>query len=159
MTNQDFVYTTYIKSTPEKVWAAITTPEFTRQYWGHELISDWKKGSKWHSVPTDEKRDKGIVGEIMESGPPKRLVLTWADPDKPEDDSRVTFEIDTIEDMVRLNVIHGNFKPGSIMATKIVIGWPLVLSSMKSFLETGKAIDVMNVKAALKQSCGSEAAA
>jgi hypothetical protein len=74
------------------------------------------------------------------------IVLTWADPNDTSDDSRVTFEINTIEDMVRLNVIHGNFKAGSIMATKIVIGWPLVLSSMKSFLETGKAIDIMAVK-------------
>ena len=158
MTNAkpDFVYTTYIKTTPEKLWAAITNPEFTRQYWGHENVSDWKKGSKWQLVANDDKRTIKVVGQVVESIPPKRLVLTWADPADTADDSRVTFEIDTIEDMVRLNVIHGNFKPGSIIATKIVIGWPLVLSSMKSFLETGKAIDVM---AALTQGCGSEVAA
>lgn len=155
MTNAkpDFVYTTYMKTTPEKLWAAITNPEFTRQYWGHENVSDWKKGSKWQLVANDDKRTIKVVGQVVESIPPKRLVLTWADPADTADDSRVTFEIDTIEDMVRLNVIHGNFKPGSIIATKIVIGWPLVLSSMKSFLETGKAID------ALTQGCGSEVAA
>jgi uncharacterized protein YndB with AHSA1/START domain len=159
MTNPDFVYTTYIKTTPEKVWAAITNPQFTRQYWGgHENVSDWKKGSDWKHADS-KGGDIRIIGKVLESNPPKRLVLTWADPADTADDSRVTFEIDTAGDMVRLNVIHGNFKPGSIMATKIVIGWPLVLSSMKSLLETGKAIDVMDVKAALKQSCGGEAAA
>ncbi len=149
MTNADFIYTTYIKSTPEKVWAAITNPEFTRQYWGHDNISDWKKGSDWKHA--DGKGGSArIIGKVLESNPPKRLVLTWADPADTADDSKVTFEIDTVQDLVRLNVIHGDFKPGSVMATKVVIGWPLVLSSMKSLLETGKAIDIM----ALKQ-CGS----
>jgi uncharacterized protein YndB with AHSA1/START domain len=154
MTNQDFVYTTYIKSTPEKVWAAITNPEFTRQYWGMDNISDWKKGSDWKHTDIAGKNVR-IIGKVLESNPPKRLVLTWADPADTADDSCVTFEIDAVENMVRLNVIHSNFKPGSIMATKVVIGWPLVLSNLKTLLETGKAIDIMGLKAALKQSCGS----
>jgi len=159
MSNSDFVYTTYIKTTPEKLWKAITTPEFARQYWGgNENISDWKKGSKWKHVDSNGSNVR-IVGEVSESNPFSRLVLTWADPTNLTDDSRVTFEIDTAGDLVRLNVVHGNFKPGSIMATKVVMGWPLVLSSMKSFLETGKAIDVMDVKAVFKQSCGNEGAA
>jgi hypothetical protein len=79
-------------------------------------------------------------------------VLTWADPQDPSDDSRVTFEIDTVGGMVRLNVIHGNFKSDSTMASKVAMGWPLVLSSMKSLLETGKAIDIM----AIKQGCGTK---
>src|SRR6185312_4250863 len=132
MTDQNFVYTTYIKSTPEKVWAAITNPEFARQYWGgNENVSDWKKGSEWKHVESKSGNVR-IIGKVLESNPPKRLVLTWADPADTADDSRLTFEIDTAGDMVRLNVLHGNFNPGSIMATKIVIGWPLVLSSMKS---------------------------
>lgn len=147
MNKPEFVYTTYIKTTPEKVWAAITNPEFARQYWGgRENISDWKKGSKWKHVPEGNENDVAVMGEVLESDPPRRLVLTWADPKAPADESRVILEIDPIGDMVRLNVIHGDFKPGSDMASKVAKGWPLVLSSMKSFLETGKAIDLLATK-------------
>ena len=142
MTNREFIYTIYIKTTPEKLWAAITNPEFTRQYWGKENVSSWEKGSKWRSVSNDDKRTVRITGEVLESIRPKRLVLTWAAPDDATDTSRVTFEIEPIEDMVRLNVRHGNFKAGLKMAGKVAVGWPLVLSSMKSFLETGKALDI-----------------
>ncbi len=142
--SNDFIYTTYIKTTPDKVWSAITNPEFTRQYWVHDNVSDWKVGSTWQHVASEGQIR--IVGQVLESVPPKRLVLSWASPENPSDDSRVTFEIEAIEDMVRLNVMHGNFKAGSTMAGAVVKGWPLVLSSMKSFLETGKAIDIMAVK-------------
>jgi uncharacterized protein YndB with AHSA1/START domain len=137
--SNDFIYTTYIKTTAEKVWAAITNPEFTRQYWGHDNISDWKVGSKWQHASSDGQVK--IVGQVLESVPPKHLVLSWANPANPTDESRVTFEIDTIGDMVRLNVMHGNFKAGSTMAAAVAKGWPRVLSSMKTFLETGKALD------------------
>ncbi len=137
--SNDYIYTTYIKTTAEKVWAAITNPEFTRQYWGHDNVSDWKVGSTWQHV-TSEGQAR-IVGQVLESVPPNRLVLSWANPANPTDESRVTFEIDTIEDMVRMNVMHGNFKAGSSMAEAVAKGWPRVLSSMKTFLETGKALD------------------
>jgi uncharacterized protein YndB with AHSA1/START domain len=141
MNNPEFVYTTYIKSTPEKVWAAITNPEFTKQYWGGMAnYSDWRSGSNW-----EHRSDEGEVyvgGEVEESIPPGRLVLTWADPGAPEDVSRVTFEIDQVADLVRLNVVHGDFTPGTLMAAKVKGGWPRVLSSLKSMLETGTGIDI-----------------
>lgn len=141
MTKPDFIYTTYIKSTPQKVWDAITNPEFTKQYWMHENVSDWKKGSEWKHV--DRKNDHAkIIGKIIESTPPKRLVLTWAEPADRADDSQVTFEIEAMEDMVRLNVIHGRFKADSKLPSRISMGWPLVLSNLKSFLETGTTMDI-----------------
>lgn len=156
MNSPDFVYTTYIRTTPEKLWAAITNPEFNRQYWGGgENISDWKKGSKWRHVGDDDKRTCRIAGEVLESVPPKRLVLSWADPADAADVSRVTFEIQPIDDMVRLNVVHGDFKAGSVMAGRVAWGWPRVLSSMKSFLETGMAL---NVWAGNGQPCSGAAA-
>lgn len=144
MTNTEFVYATYIKTTPEKLWDAITNPEFSRQYWVDGIVSDWKKGSKWRHIVSDNNSTCTIGGEILESVPHKRLVMTWADSTDTADisqHSRVTFEIEPFGDMVRLNVIHGNLKTGSIMAGKISIGWPRVLSSMKFLLETGTALD------------------
>jgi len=137
------VYTTFIRATPKKLWQAITRPEFTRQYWaGVENVSDWKKGSKWEHIGGDKQREVWITGKVLECIPPKRLVLSWADPDDLADQSRVTFEIEAIGDMVCLTVTHGNFKADSKMAGKVASGWPRVLSSMKSFLETGKGLNI-----------------
>jgi uncharacterized protein YndB with AHSA1/START domain len=79
---------------------------------------------------------------VLESNPPKRLVLSWADPDKLADKSRVTFEIEAIEDMVCLKVTHDKLKAGSKMHRGVSWGWPRVLSSMKTFLETGKGLNI-----------------
>lgn len=140
MTKPKLVYTTFIRSTSKKTWDAITKPEFTRKYWaGLANVSNWKKGSKWQHVADDN--DVYIVGKVVESVPPKRLVVTWADPDDLKDQSRVTFEIEPLKKNVRLTVTHDQFKPNSTMADKVSWGWPRVLSSLKSYLETGKALD------------------
>jgi uncharacterized protein YndB with AHSA1/START domain len=85
------------------------------------------------------------VGEVVECIPAKRLVLTWAEPEDLKDRSRVTFEIEAIKkDMVCLTVTHDKFKAGSKVAGRVAYGWPRVLSSMKSFLETGKGLDIFS---------------
>lgn len=141
MNNQDLIYTTYIKTTPEKLWHAITTPAFARQYWGEcEAISDWKTGAKWALERAHEKTC--AIGEVKECTPHKRLVLTWASPDEPDDVSRVSFDIKDMQGCVCLIVTHGQFKAGSKLPRNVSRGWPLVLSSLKTFLETGTPIDI-----------------
>jgi uncharacterized protein YndB with AHSA1/START domain len=147
----DYAYTTYIKSTPEKVWAAITTPEFTRQYWGHNNVSDWKKGSKWQHVSTKDGA-VNIEGEVIESTPHSRLVVSWFSPNNKDDVSRVTYEIEAVDGRVRLHVLHTDLTEGSNMATGVTKGWPVVLSSLKSYLETGEGFDIWAQK---DKSCAS----
>lgn len=140
-----FVYVTFIRSTPEKVFEAITKPEVARRYWGHENVSDWKPGSRWEHVRADAERTVNIVGKVVEATPPSRLVLSWAGPaqaDDPAAYSRVSFDIAPYEGMVRLTVTHDELEPGSGMDKGIRQGWPIVLSSLKSLLETGEGIDV-----------------
>ena len=141
MNKPELVYKMYIRSTPQKTWDAITKPEFTRQYWGGMAnVSDWKEGSEWQHVT--ETNEAWVTGVVSESIAPSRLVLTWADPDDLQDVSRVTYEIEPLEDMICLTVTNDNFKADSEMAGKVSSGWPSVLSSLKSFLETGKGLKV-----------------
>jgi uncharacterized protein YndB with AHSA1/START domain len=140
-----FVYVTYIVSTPEKVFEAITKPDIARRYWGHENVSDWQPGSRWEHIRANDERTVELVGKVVEVSSPTRLVITWANASQasdPASHSRVTFEIEEYEKMVRLTVTHDELEPGSGMANGIKRGWPVVLSSLKSFLETGSGLDV-----------------
>jgi uncharacterized protein YndB with AHSA1/START domain len=140
-----FVYVIYILSTPDKVFEAITKPDVARRYWGHENVSDWHPGSKWEHIRANDERTVQLVGKVIEIAPPTRLVISWANASQasdPASHSRVTFEIEEYDSMVRLTVIHDELEAGSGMAKGISKGWPIVLSSLKSFLETGHAIDV-----------------
>jgi uncharacterized protein YndB with AHSA1/START domain len=143
MNEEKFVYVIYIAATPEKVWKALLDGEMTRQYWGRENVSDWKPGSKWEHRRFDDARTVDLVGKVVEFVPPRRLVLTRADPADAADvakHTRVAIDVETVGDMVRLTVTHDEFKPGSDMLRKIANGWPRVLSSLKSFLETGRPL-------------------
>ena len=147
MTKQtmSFVYVTYILSTPEKVFEAITKPEIARRYWAHENVSDWQPGSKWQHIRANEERTLELVEEVIEISPPSRLVISWANAsqaDDPASYSRVTFEIAEYDNMVRLTVSHDDLEVGSGMAKGVSQGWPAVLCSLKSFLETGRGIDL-----------------
>ncbi|HJZ73532.1 MAG TPA: SRPBCC family protein [Vicinamibacterales bacterium] len=134
---------TYIAASAETVWKALLDGEFTRQYWGHENVSDWTPGASWEHRRTDGARTASILGEVIEARAPRRLVITWADPaNRAHKDrhSRVTFDIEPLSGMVRLTVTHDELEPGSDMERAITQGWPRVLSSLKTLLETGRAL-------------------
>jgi uncharacterized protein YndB with AHSA1/START domain len=144
MSKPSYVYVTYIRAPMEKVWDAITDRELTQQYWAHWNVSDWKPGSRW-----DHQRSNGsdvidITGTVIESMRPTRLVISWASPDsaaQPDKVSRVSFEIALhAGDVTRLTVTHSDLEAGSAMENGITRGWPIVLSSLKSWLETGQSL-------------------
>jgi uncharacterized protein YndB with AHSA1/START domain/DNA-binding transcriptional ArsR family regulator len=152
MDKPEFVYTTYIRTTPERLWAALTEPAFTRRYWDSFVESDWQTGSRmtW-------RRDDGLAVTdpeqvVLESDPPRRLSYTWhtftkdwgesyrIDEDlrariAAEPRSRVTFELEPDGPLVKLTVVHDGFEPGSTVAEMVSGGWPRVLADLKSLLE------------------------
>lgn len=146
MTKPKFVYVTYINTTPEKLWHALTDNEMIKDYWfRHRNVSDWKVGSSWRHEHYDDPTQVHIAGKVIESVRPKRLVLSWAfaaETATPEKTSRLTFEIEPATDAVRLTITHEELEPGSPMLEGITKGWPWVLSSLKSLLETGKPLPV-----------------
>jgi len=146
MAKVEYVYVTYISTSPKKLWNALIDSEMTRKYWQHENASDWKPGSKWAHLRFDKERTPDIVGKVVESSPPKRLVLTWAfpaDEARALKHSRVTIEIEPYRKVVRLTVTHDRLEPGSEMLEGIMEGWPKVLSSLKTLMETGKPLPVL----------------
>ncbi|MFJ7354077.1 SRPBCC family protein [Phyllobacterium sp. NPDC097923] len=144
MTKPRFVYVTYIRTTPEKLWHALIDPEFTRQYWaGTWQDCDWQPGSSWKLMIPDGR--VGDAGEVVEIDPPKRLVLSWRNeflPElKQEGFSRLTYELDPMGDMVKLTVVHEMDRPESKLIEQVSTGWPSLLSSLKSLLETGESLE------------------
>lgn len=146
-----FVYVLYIRTTAEKLWEALIKPEFTKKYWGIEHQTDWTPGSSWQMVFPD-----GLVadtGEIIEFDKPKRLVLKWRNEFKPElkseGYSRATIEIeatDVVKGSVKLTVTHEMDLPQSKFIEAVTNGWPAVLASLKSLLETGEALEIVKPK-------------
>ncbi len=145
MEKPKFVYVTYITTTAEKLWEALMAPEFTAKYWfGITWASDWKAGSALTARMPDG--SVGITGKVLEIDRPSRLVFTWEpqnlDLPKAEAPSRVTYTLETVGRQVKLTVLHDTFEKGSMVFETIQIGWPRVLSSLKSFLETGVPMEM-----------------
>lgn len=160
-----FTYTTYIHATPERVWQGLTDPAVTKRYWRHHKAgaktfrSDWRKGSTYdmaHEEVGLVVNDPGQV--ILESDPCRRLAYTWhaitpgwaasvgmdeatADAWRAEPRSKVSFGIeDAGQGVVKLTIVHDGFEPGSSVLQAISNGWPAVLASLKTLLETGSAL-------------------
>ena len=143
MANDKFVYVTYIRTTAEKLWEALTSPEFTRQYWCEcSIESNWQKGSDWKLVAPIGVADGG---QIMEIDRPRRLVISWRNEFmselKAEGYSRATFELEPAGDSIKLTVTHEMDRAGSKLIQGVSNGWPAILSSLKSLLETGSALE------------------
>jgi uncharacterized protein YndB with AHSA1/START domain len=138
-----FVYVVYIASTPEKVFAALTDAKMSEQYWsGNRVVSDWKVGSPF-TLKLKRREKNDIVGKVLEFDPPRRLAYTFHphhDGLEKEGPSRVTFDIEPHEDQVKLTITHDEFPVGSEVFEHISRGWPQVMSSLKSFLESGKGM-------------------
>lgn len=143
MTRSTFVYVTYIRTTPEKLWTALTDADFIKQYWfGVRSESEWTTGSSWKNVsPDGEILD---AGEIVEADAPRRLVIRWQNQFKPElkaeGDSLCTMELEPIEGTVKLSITHTIERAPSKFIDAVSGGWPKVISNLKSLLETGSAI-------------------
>ncbi len=146
-----FVYVTYIRTTPEKVWDALMKPEFNKLYWfGAFMQSEWKKGSDWKIVLDDGRI--ADTGEIVEIEKPKKLVIKWRHEMTPELKaegwSRCTIELEPVADTVKLTVLHEIDKDGSKFIQAVSGGWPKILSGLKSLLETGKPLPDIKPKKA-----------
>jgi uncharacterized protein YndB with AHSA1/START domain len=144
MSKPEFVYVTYIETTPEKLWHALTDGDFTERYWfGARLKSDWKVGSTFEML-----RGDGTVsdaGKVVEYDPPRRLAYTFVNlSDKYKDDlpALATFVLEPYGKLVKLTLTHQGFRDGSKFFAGISSGWPAILSSLKSVLETGKPLEI-----------------
>lgn len=143
MPRSTFVYVTYIRATPEKLWSALTDPEFQKQYWfGVHCESEWTPGSSWTMLYGDGRVTD--AGEIVEADPPRRLVIRWRHQDQPElkaeGDSLCTMELEPTGAAVKLTVTHTIEREPSKLIVAVSGGWPKILSNLKSLLETGSTV-------------------
>lgn len=155
MEKPQFVYTTYIRTTPEKLWEALTSGDFSEKYWfGFRIELEQKAGGALHIYPPKGKEKMGNhAGQVLVCEPHRKLVYTWNQKDKDAPEitkkrdglSRVTYELTPMGQQVRLRLIHENLLSEDIEVNPNTFkgvnnGWPAVLSSLKSLLETGEAI-------------------
>jgi uncharacterized protein YndB with AHSA1/START domain/DNA-binding transcriptional ArsR family regulator len=152
----EFVYTTYIRTTPERLWQALTEPAFTRRYWlGTTFESDWQPGSAITVTLGDGRVADDPEQVVLESVPYSRLAYTWhnttatcAGGGAPEPRSKVAFDLEDLGGLVKLTVIHDGFEPGSKVLESISGGWPRVLADLKTLLETGELTDATPIPTA-----------
>ena len=137
----NYVYVTYIASSAERVWDALTDAELTAAYWGHSNVSDWHVGSSWEHRRVDGSNIADVVGTVLASDRPRRLTLTFDAPGQtpPEGPSHVTFDIEPYHDIVRLTVTHEHLANQEALEA-ISAGWPAVCANLKSLLETGHVL-------------------
>ena len=164
MAKPEFVYVTYVRTTPERLWEALTDPAFTRRYWGCSFETDWKEGSSYR---LEQKGVRIADAEqlVLIADPPRRLSYTWHTftPElaaafgwsdeflakvAAEGRSTVTFDIEPDGEMVRLSVVHEGFEEGSVVLESVSGGWPRVLANLKTFLETGDVVPMVADEAA-----------
>jgi uncharacterized protein YndB with AHSA1/START domain len=141
MPKTSFVYVIYINAPPERIWSALLEPEFTRKYWWHENVSDWKAGSRWEHRQVGPEGKVDIVGEVLESDHPRRLVLSWVQPEHEGNaakTSRVTFDLAALDwpggPWVQLKVSHTDLEDDA-MRESVSFGWPATMSVMKTLVE------------------------
>ena len=144
MRKPEFVYVTYIETTPEKLWEALTSSEFSKRYWfDTEVKSDWKVGSPFALVMNGTTTD---VGEILQVDRPRWLSYTFhhvlSEAARKERPTKVTFNLEPHGKLVKLTLTHEDFEDGSVILDGISKGWPAILSSLKSLLETGAALAI-----------------
>jgi uncharacterized protein YndB with AHSA1/START domain len=136
-----FVYVTYIRTTPEKVWEALTNADFASQYWfGMRFEGEWTPGTPWHLRFSDGRN--ADHGEVVEADRPNRLVLKWRNDWKPEfaaeGDATCTITLEPKDGVVKLSLVHRMERGESGLIGAVSGGWPMILSNLKSLLETGE---------------------
>lgn len=136
-----FVYVSYIRTTPERLWEALTDPQFIRSYWlGTTIECDWQPGSAWKMIDSDG--DVTDAGEIVEIEAPRRMVIRWQHEWRPElkaeGPGRCTIELEAAGEAVKLTITHEIDRPDSMLIVAVSGGWPAIVSNLKSLLETGE---------------------
>lgn len=152
MSKPHYVYVTYIETSIDRLWQALTDGDFTERYWfGYRVASDWKPGSVYSFTKQDA---PGIEGKVLLADPPRRLAYSWdrcSPGAEPECTSRVTFDLEPRGKVVKLTVTHDELDERGNTLRDISGGWPMVLASLKSLLETGRVLDIAPPTAAAKE--------
>lgn len=141
MAKSTFNYVTFIRTTPERLWSALTTPDFVKQYWfGVQVDTEWKSGSPWRLILPDGRI--ADTGEIIEADPPKRIVIKWRNEFRPElkaeGYSTCTMSLEPVAGAVKLTILHEIGKDNAKFIEAVSGGWPRIISNLKSLLETGE---------------------